>query len=76
MFKYTIDASVGELKHRRVCMMYACLRLCYRYNFMPIARGTAATGYVSLLGFFLAIGHPITAKIPQGIQVRGGEGAG
>eukprot|EP00959_Pyramimonas_sp_CCMP1952_P277977 5810832-Pyramimonas_sp.AAC.1 len=38
----------------------------YWYNFMPLARGTAATGYIAILGFFLAIGHPITVPIPQG----------
>ena len=32
---------------------------------MPLARGTAAVGYVTLLGIFLAAGMPITAPIPQ-----------
>jgi len=41
----------------------------YWYNFMPLARGTAASGYVSLLGLFFAIGRPVTATIPQGVQV-------
>ena len=36
-----------------------------RYNFMPLARGTAAVGYITLLGIFLAAGMPITAPIPQ-----------
>jgi hypothetical protein len=41
----------------------------YWYNFMPLARGTAATGYVAILGFFLAIGHPVTVPTPPGVQV-------
>eukprot|EP00891_Asterochloris_glomerata_P001301 jgi/Astpho2/1301/fgenesh1_pg.00024_%23_11_t len=41
----------------------------YWYNFMPLARGTAAVGYITLLGIFLAAGMPITAPIPQGCQV-------
>ena len=32
---------------------------------MPLARGTAAVGYITLLGIFLAAGMPITAPIPQ-----------
>ena len=36
-----------------------------RYNFMPLARGTAAVGYITLLGIFLAAGMPITVPIPQ-----------
>jgi hypothetical protein len=35
------------------------------YNFMPLARGTAAAGYVALLGVFLAAGMPITTPIPK-----------
>jgi len=38
----------------------------YWYNFMPLSRGTAATGYVALLGMFLAVGIQITTKIPTG----------
>jgi hypothetical protein len=36
---------------------------------MPLARGTAATGYVVLLALFLAVGRPVMAQIPQGVQV-------
>ena len=32
---------------------------------MPLARGTAAVGYITLLGIFLAAGMPITVPIPQ-----------
>ena len=35
------------------------------YNFMPLARGTAAAGYVAILGIFLAAGMPITSPIPK-----------
>lgn len=41
----------------------------YWYNFMPLARGTAAVGYITLLGLFLAAGMEITANIPEGLQV-------
>lgn len=41
----------------------------YWYNFMPLARGTAAVGYITLLGLFLAAGMEITASIPEGVQV-------
>lgn len=37
----------------------------YWYNFMPLARGTAACGYVSILGMFLATGTHLQAKIPS-----------
>ncbi len=35
------------------------------YNFMPLARGTAVVGYITLLAVFLAAGMPITAPIPE-----------
>ena len=36
----------------------------YWYNFMPLARGTAAVGYLTLLALFLAAGMPISARAP------------
>ena len=36
-----------------------------RYNFMPLARGTAAVGYMTLLSVFMAAGMPIEAEIPE-----------
>ena len=36
-----------------------------RYNFMPLARGTAAVGYLTLLAVFLAADMPIAAHIPK-----------
>ena len=35
------------------------------YNFMPLARGTAAAGYVAILSIFLAAGMPVTSPIPK-----------
>ena len=35
------------------------------YNFMPLARGTAVVGYITLLAAFLAAGMPVTAPIPK-----------
>lgn len=41
----------------------------YWYNFMPLARGTAACGYISILGMFLATGTHLQAKIPQNVML-------
>lgn len=35
------------------------------YNFMPLARGTAVVGYITILSMFLAAGMPITTTIPK-----------
>ena len=35
------------------------------YNFMPLARGTAAAGYICILGLFMAAGMPVTSNIPK-----------
>jgi len=32
---------------------------------MPLARGTAAVGYMTLLSVFMAAGMPIEAQIPE-----------
>ncbi len=40
----------------------------YWYNFMPLARGTAAVGYTTILSLFLSAGMPITAHIPKNYQ--------
>ncbi|KAK1269258.1 hypothetical protein QJS04_geneDACA006309 [Acorus gramineus] len=48
----------------------AILRMAYYwYNFMPLSRGSAAVGYVVLLGLFLAANMEVTTSIPEGIQV-------
>jgi len=36
----------------------------YWYNFMPLSRGTAACGYVGILGMFLAVGYKINTRVP------------
>ena len=41
----------------------------YWYNFMPLARGTAACGYIGLLGLFLSLDIEIGAKVPSKQQV-------
>eukprot|EP00879_Flechtneria_rotunda_P018475 GHRR01019379.1.p1 GENE.GHRR01019379.1~~GHRR01019379.1.p1 ORF type:complete len:374 (+),score=188.43 GHRR01019379.1:48-1169(+) len=41
----------------------------YWYNFMPLARGTAAVGYTTMLGLFWAAEMPITQPIPKDYQV-------
>lgn len=58
--------DMGLLEKARNCILKLTY---YWYNFMPLARGTAAVGYVTLLGLFLAAGMEITADIPAGIQV-------
>jgi hypothetical protein len=37
----------------------------YWYNFMPLSRGTAATGYIALIAMFLAIGVKIDTLVPE-----------
>lgn len=41
----------------------------YWYNFMPLSRGSAAVGFVALLGLLLAANMEFTGSIPQGLQV-------
>ena len=36
----------------------------YWYNFMPVARGTAVCGHITLLSLFALAGMPLTAPIP------------
>ena len=44
----------------------AALRFAYYwYNFMPLARGTALVGYVTILALFLAADMPITQPAPK-----------
>lgn len=46
-----------------------CAYTYYWYNFMPLARGTAAVGYATMLSLFWAAGIPITTPIPTDYQV-------
>jgi len=41
----------------------------YWYNFMPLSRGTAATGYIALVAMFLAIGIKIDTLVPEAFLV-------
>ncbi|GMH35900.1 hypothetical protein BSKO_03768 [Bryopsis sp. KO-2023] len=41
----------------------------YWYNFMPLARGTAASGHATLLALFWAAGMPVTRGIPPNYQI-------
>ncbi|KAJ1414511.1 Tetratricopeptide-like helical domain superfamily [Sesbania bispinosa] len=48
----------------------AILRMTYYwYNFMPLSRGSAAVGFVVMLGLLLAANMEFTGSIPQGLQV-------
>jgi hypothetical protein len=51
-----------------LCLYRCCTAAC-RYNFMPLARGTAAVGYTTMLGLFWAAGMPISSVIPKDYQV-------
>lgn len=58
-----VQAFVAEDKP---AIAEAALRYAFLwYNFMPLARGTAVVGYITLLAMFLAADMPITSPIPQ-----------
>jgi hypothetical protein len=40
----------------------------YWYSFMPLARGSAAVGYTTILSLFWAFGMPISSHIPKDYQ--------
>ncbi|CAG7885361.1 unnamed protein product [Brassica rapa] len=75
----TAYASQRELENaiadftKALCNVYcrdAILRMTYYwYNFMPLARGTAVTGFVVLLGLLLAANMEFTESIPKGLQM-------
>ena len=49
----------------------AVLAFAYKwYNFMPLARGTAAAGYVAILGLFAAAGMPVSTPCPKVLSAR------
>ncbi|KAG0562763.1 hypothetical protein KC19_9G169700 [Ceratodon purpureus] len=58
--------ELSELEHVRDCILRLSF---YWYNFMPLARGTAVVGYVTLLGLFLAANMKVTVPIPKDLQV-------
>jgi tetratricopeptide (TPR) repeat protein len=41
----------------------------YWYNFMPLSRGTAATGYIALVAMFLSVGIKINRTVPPKVLV-------
>ncbi|WCJ31344.1 Tetratricopeptide repeat (TPR)-like superfamily protein [Euphorbia peplus] len=48
----------------------AILRMTYYwYNFMPLSRGSAAVGFIVMLGLLLAANMEFEGKIPKGVQV-------
>lgn len=51
--------------HKPLIAHAALTYVYYWYNFMPLARGTAVTGYITLLAIFLAADMPITSFIPK-----------
>ncbi len=53
------NGNKPQIAHAALTYVY------YWYNFMPLARGTAVTGYITLLAIFLAADMPITSFIPK-----------
>jgi hypothetical protein len=41
----------------------------YWYNFMPLSRGTAAVGYMTMIGLFLSLDYEIAVATPPNTQV-------
>jgi len=73
-YEYEMDFIFNELKEAitnteefdldRISDLILTLTF-YWYNFMPLSRGTAAVGYISLLGLFLSIGYEIDSPIKE-----------
>ena len=59
--------ALGE-RDRKAAATAALRFAYYWYNFMPLARGSALCGYVSILGAFLAAGMPVRSAIPISYQ--------
>ena len=50
-------------------LLSIALRICFFwYNLMPLSRGTAAIGQISLHAILLSCGLEITSSIPEGFQ--------
>ncbi|GJP72667.1 hypothetical protein CLOP_g3433 [Closterium sp. NIES-67] len=60
------DSNLAEYRHRIHRAIFSLAF--YWYNFMPLARGTAMVGYVTMLGLFLAADMQVTAHVPRGLQ--------
>jgi hypothetical protein len=61
------ELASGHRTEAAECMLQFAY---YWYNFMPLARGTAAVGYTVLLAMFWAAGVPADAPIPKDYQVH------
>ncbi|GAX83792.1 hypothetical protein CEUSTIGMA_g11217.t1 [Chlamydomonas eustigma] len=64
----TIVKAMLEGEHARIAPLILNFAY-YWYNFMPLARGTAACGYTTILSLFWAAGMPVNASIPKQYQV-------
>ena len=68
LHSWPLPPAAGDLKAiAQSILVYAY----YWYNFMPLARGTAACGYTTVLSLFWAAGMPVTSQIPKEYQVGG-----
>jgi hypothetical protein len=72
-----LDRGAWTLQQLKVCDVSAdmpaaadaILRYVYYwYNFMPLARGSAAVGYTTILSLFWALGMPVSVNIPKDYQ--------
>lgn len=50
------------------CFVYSN-QIAFRYNFMPLSRGSAVVGFVVMLGLLLAANMRFTGNIPKDLQV-------
>ncbi|KAJ5077958.1 suppressor of rps4-rld 1 [Anaeramoeba ignava] len=41
----------------------------YWFNFMPLSRGTAVIGYISIFGLYLSLNYLVRSEIPKGQQM-------
>lgn len=60
--------SAAALQLKKDVVQHTLTYAYYWYNFMPLARGTAAVGYLTILGMLLAARVPVTWTIPAGVQ--------
>ncbi|CAI5498489.1 unnamed protein product [Closterium sp. Naga37s-1] len=63
----SLPSLASRIPHLLLIPSHPPIHAC-RYNFMPLARGTAMVGYVTMLGLFLAADMQITAHVPRGLQ--------
>jgi len=63
----TSEASKPDMDLERTSDLILMLTF-YWYNFMPLSRGSAAVGYTTMLGLFLALGIDLPVAIPKDLQ--------